>query len=39
MKLDMLIDELQEIVDNSSKVPFLGGKRAVNVERLQEIVD
>ncbi len=39
MKLDMLIDELQEIVDTSSKVPFLGGRKAVNIERLQEIVD
>lgn len=39
MKLDMLIDELQEIIDNSTKTLFSGGRKAVNVERIQEIIE
>lgn len=39
MKLDMLIDELQEIIDNSTKALFSGGRKAVNVERIQEIIE
>ena len=39
MKLEMLIDELQEILDNSFKMPLSGGKRVVNTERMQEIVE
>ena len=38
MKLEMLIDELQEIVDSAFKMPFSGGKKVVNAERIQEIV-
>ncbi len=39
MKLEMLIDELQEIVDSAVKMPFSGGKKVVNAERIQEIVE
>ena len=39
MKLEMLLDELQEIVDNAFKMPFSGGKKVVNSERIQEIVE
>ena len=39
MKLEMLIDELQEIVDSAFKMPFSGGKKVVNAERIQEIVE
>ncbi len=39
MKLEMLIDELQEIIDTSAKMPLSGGKKVVNAERIQEIVD
>lgn len=39
MRLEMLIDELQEIVDGAFKMPFSGGKKVVNTERIQEIVE
>lgn len=39
MKLEMLIDELQELVDTAFKMPFSGGKKVVNAERIQEIVE
>lgn len=39
MRLEMLIDELQEIVDGALKMPFSGGKKVVNTERIQEIVE
>lgn len=39
MKLEMLIDELQEIVDSAFKMPLSGGKKVVNAERIQEIVE
>ena len=39
MKLEMLIDELQEIVDGSFKMPLSGGKKVVNAQRIQEIVE
>ncbi len=39
MKLEMLIDELQEIVDGSFKMPLSGGKKVVNTQRIQEIVE
>lgn len=39
MKLEMLIDELQEIVDSAFKMPLSGGKKVVNADRIQEIVE
>ena len=39
MKLEMLIDELQEIVESATKMPLTGGKKVVNAERIQEIVE
>lgn len=39
MKVEMLIDELQEIVDSAFKMPLSGGKKVVNAERIQEIVE
>lgn len=38
MKLEMLIDELQEIVDSAFALPLSGGKMVVNVERLKDII-
>lgn len=38
MKLEMLIDELQEIVTGAKTVP-LSGKKMINSERLLEIID
>lgn len=38
MKLEMLIDELQEIVQSAKTVP-LSGKKMVDAERLIEIID
>ena len=39
MKIEMLIDELQEIVDEAFTLPLSGGKTVVNTERLKEIID
>ena len=39
MKMDMLIDELQEIVDAAFTLPLSGGKTVVNTERIKEIID
>lgn len=39
MKLEMLIDELQEIVDDAFTLPLSGGKTVVNAERLREIIE
>ncbi len=36
MKMEMLIDELQEVVDSAFALPLSGGKMVVNVERLKE---
>ena len=38
MKMEMLIDELQEIVDSAFALPLSGGKMVVNVERLKDII-
>lgn len=38
MKMEMLIDELQEVVDSSVTLPLTGGKTVVNVERLKDII-
>ena len=39
MKIEMLIDELQEIVDEAFTLPLSGGKTVVNTERLKEIIE
>lgn len=39
MKIEMLIDELQEIVDEAFTLPLSGGKTVVNTERIKEIID
>ena len=39
MKMDMLIDELQEIVDAAFTLPLSGGKTVVNTERIKEIIE
>lgn len=39
MKIEMLIDELQEIVDDAFTLPLSGGKTVVNAERIREIID
>ena len=39
MKLEILIDELQELLDSAIKMPLSGGKKVVNTERMQEIVE
>ena len=38
MKMEMLIDELQEVVDSAFALPLSGGKMVVNVERLKDII-
>lgn len=39
MKMEMLINELQEIADGAFTIPLSGGKTVVNTERLNEIID
>ena len=39
MKMEMLIEELQEVVDSAITLPLTGGKTVVNTERLKEIID
>ena len=39
MKLEMLIDELQEVVDDAFTLPLSCGKTVVNTERLREIIE
>lgn len=39
MKMDMLIDELQEIVEGAISLPLSGGKTLVNTERIKEIIE
>ena len=39
MKIEMLIDEPQEIVDEAFTLPLSGGKTVVNTERIKEIID
>lgn len=38
MKMEMLIEELQEVVDNAFTFPLSGGKTVVNTDRLKEII-
>ncbi len=39
MKMEMLIDDLQTLVDDAFNLPFSGGKTFVNTERLKEIIE
>ena len=39
MKIEMLIDELQEIIDEAFTLPLSGGKTVINTERVREIID
>ncbi len=39
MKIDMLIEDLQGVLDDAFTLPLSGGKTVVNTERLREIID
>lgn len=39
MKIEALIDELQELVDEAFTIPLSGGKTVINTERVKEIID
>lgn len=39
MKIEMLIDDLQAVVDEAFTLPLSGGKTVVNTERLKEIIE
>lgn len=39
MKMEMLIDDLQTLIDEAFTVPLSGGKTVVNTERLKEIIE
>ncbi len=39
MKMDMLIDELQEIIESAITLPLSGGRTVVNTDRIKEIID
>lgn len=39
MNIDEVLDMIDETVDESTNVPFSGGKRLVDVERIHELLD
>ena len=39
MNIDELLDQMDELLDDALNVPFSGGKRVVDVERVREIID
>ena len=39
MKIEVLIDELQEIIDEAFTLPLSGGITLVNTERIREIIE
>lgn len=39
MKIDELLDQMDELLDEAFSVPFSGGKRVVDVDRVREIID
>lgn len=39
MKIDELLDDMDEVLDDAFNVPFSGGKRVVDVDRVREIID
>ena len=39
MKIEMLIDDLQGVLDEAFTLPLSGGKTVVNTERLREIIE
>ena len=39
MKMEMLIEDLQTLVDDAFTLPLSGGKTFVNTERLKEIIE
>ncbi|MBQ5755016.1 MAG: ATPase [Oscillospiraceae bacterium] len=39
MSVDELLDMMEEIMEEGTGLPFTGGKRMVDVEKLQEIID
>ncbi len=39
MKIDKFIDEMEETIEISSSVPFTGGKKMVDVDRIRDLLD
>ena len=39
MSVDELLDMMEEVMEEGTGLPFTGGKRRVDVEKLQEIID
>lgn len=39
MKIEMLIEKLQDVVDNAFTLPLSGGKTVVDTEELKKIID
>ena len=39
MSVDELLDMMEEVMEEGTGLPFTGGKRMVDVEKLQEIID
>lgn len=39
MNIDELLDQMDELLDDAFNVPFSGGKRVVDVDRVREIIE
>ncbi len=39
MRIDNIIDEMEEVVEISSNVPFMGGKKMVDVDKLRDLIE
>lgn len=39
MNIDELLDLMEEVMNDATGVPFTGGKRVVDIDKLQDIID
>lgn len=39
MKIEMLVDELSQLIDEAWSLPLSGGKTVINAERARELID
>ncbi len=39
MNIDELLDLMEETLDDATSLPFAGGKRVVDIDKLQDIID
>ncbi len=39
MKIDKFIDEMEELIEISSNIPFTGGKKVVDIDKLHDLIE